>query len=195
MERNIDVFYASVIKDETGTVYPSGCTQSISCTVEYIGQERVATALSQNSCMITEKIGDILPLAGSATPNVLTIKVKDSVRGFIWIDKTSYDARFGDCNDCCVALPTLATPASFTASNGNTQSITNWNDVPNATNYILEMATNGSFTGATTIYSGSVSGYTKTGLTNATTYYFRVHATAAGYNDSALAFTTATPAP
>jgi hypothetical protein len=194
-ERNIPVFFADVIKDDTGAVYPTGCTQSISCGVEYIGQERVATALSQNSCQITEKIGDIVPLAGSATPNVLTVKVKDSIRGFIWIDKASYDARFGDCNDCCVALPTLATPASFTASNGDTQSIINWDDVPNATGYILEMATDGSFTGATIIYTGSTSGFTKTGLTNGTTYYFRVHATADGYNDSGLAFTTATPAP
>lgn len=194
MERNINTFTADVIRDEVG-VYVSGCSQQISCKVQYVGPERIATDIADTNCTITAQIGQILPLAGSAVPNVLTVKVKDAARGYIWIEKTSYDSGFPECNDCCVALPTLDAPESFGATNGNTLSVTSWDDMPNATNYILEMATDGSFTDAAQIYSGLVTGYTKTGLTNGTTYYFRVKSQASGYNDSEWAFTTATPAP
>ena len=195
MERNINTFPASLIKDEYGNVTPSGCPVNVSCLAQNFGEERIATAMGENLCAVTSQIGSVLPLAGSAISNVLTIKLKDPVRGFIWVSKTSYDSGFPDCNDCCVALPTLATPENFVATPGDTEVVMDWDDVADADEYVLEMDTNSSFTGATEIYRGAVSAHTETGLVNGTDYFFRVKAIATGKNDSEWAFATATPAP
>lgn len=193
MERNINQVQYDVIMDNFGNVYPSGCAQQVTCEAKNVGEERIATDIAQDVCGISAVPGTVLPIGGSAVTNVLCVKLQIPGVGFIWVDKTSYDANNSQCNECCEALPTLATPANFTASNGDDQSVLNWDDVPNATAYEVEMATNSSFTGATTIYTGAVSGYTKTGLTQGTQYWFRVKATASGYNDSDLAVATATP--
>lgn len=193
MSRNINIVEYDVIKDEFGNVYPSGCAQYIPCDAVKVEEQRVATDISQDACAVVASPGDILPLSGSAVTNVLCYKLQVPNKGFVWVSKTSYDANNEQCNDCCNALTTLATPANFTASNGDDESVLNWDDVPNATGYVVEMATNSSFTGATTIYTGAVSGHTETGLTQGTQYWFRVWATASGYLDSDKAVATATP--
>lgn len=58
-----------------------------------------------------------------------------------------------------------------------------WEAVTGATGYVLERATNSGFSsGLTTIYTGANLTYDDTGLTPGTTYYYRVHPTAANHN-------------
>jgi hypothetical protein len=95
-----------------------------------------------------------------------------------------------------VDLTALATPGSFIATSGDGQNVLDWADVTNATGYVVDRATNSGFTTgvALAIYSGSTSGYTDTGRTNGTQYFYRVRATGSGYADSAFATANATPA-
>lgn len=71
-----------------------------------------------------------------------------------------------------------------------------WSSVPNATNYILERATNSGFTtGLTTLYTGNnLSFNNNTGIFLGTTYYYRVKAQATLYTDSSYGYATATAA-
>lgn len=91
-------------------------------------------------------------------------------------------------------LPTLATPGSFTAvAASGTQINLSWASVTSATGYVIQRATDISFTsGLTTVYSGSGTSYNDTGLSSNTTYYYRIKATASGYNDSSYATANAT---
>lgn len=81
--------------------------------------------------------------------------------------------------------PTLTAP-TLAASNVLETSIQlNWGAVPNAASYTLERALDINFTtGATNVYTGSNLTFTNSGLTGDTTYYYRIKATAPGYNDS-----------
>lgn len=94
------------------------------------------------------------------------------------------------------SIPTLSAPGSFAATNGDTQSVLTWAAVTNATNYLVDRATDAGFTtGYTTgIYSGSLLTFTDTGRTNGVTYYYRIKAQAAGFADSSYSTTNATPA-
>ena len=67
---------------------------------------------------------------------------------------------------------------------GDTQLVVDWGVVEYADNYILERDTDSGFATATEVYNGSNTEYTDTGLTNGTTYYYRVKAQGAGRNDS-----------
>lgn len=77
----------------------------------------------------------------------------------------------------------LAAPATLTPSNVYDTSVTwTWASVSGATGYVLERATNSSFSaGLTTVYTGSLLTDTNSGLTPGTTYYYRVHATKSGF--------------
>ena len=82
---------------------------------------------------------------------------------------------------------TLATPAVPTASAILATSMKiGFTAVPNATGYVLDRATNVGFTTGlvTTTVTGGLSS-SQTGLTTATTYYFRVRATGTNYTTSA----------
>lgn len=73
----------------------------------------------------------------------------------------------------------LGTTAVPVASGVTSSNITvTWGAVPGATGYILERATNAAFsTGLTAVYTGPLLTFANTGLTTATTYYYRVRAT------------------
>lgn len=199
MERNINVIPVDVIKDQTST-YPSGCEQWLTFPVQELGEYKVITGVPANAnigqCNNAVTIGSVVG-ANEFPPatSVLTVKVIDPVIGTVYVDKASYLSAQNTWNACCVSLPELATPGTFVTPVGNTQTVTNWADVPNATNYVLERSLSNSFTSPVVVYSGSVSGYTNTGLTNGTTYYYRVKAQAPGYLDSDYAFSSVTPAP
>lgn len=91
------------------------------------------------------------------------------------------------------ALPLAPTPAGMTAVPSGTTSMTvDWSPgvgTEFGTIYVLDRATDAGFTTGLSlaIYSGTASGYGDSGLTAATTYYYRVRATFAGYADSLYA--------
>lgn len=89
--------------------------------------------------------------------------------------------------------PDLAQPENFVATPGDTQAALDWDDVPNADNYVVEQDTTSDFAAPTQIYSGAVSAHTAITLVNGTTYYFRVKAEGVGYDDSPWAHVNATP--
>lgn len=89
----------------------------------------------------------------------------------------------------------LNTPTSFTATPASTTQINlAWDAVASATGYIVDRATNNTFTTGLVsgIYSSSGTSFNATGLTASTTYYFRVRATGAGYVDSNYATSSGT---
>jgi len=194
MERNISTFEADVIMDSYG-VYPSGCTKNITCSAVVIGEERIATDFAENDCGVLANAGDVLPIDGSAIPNVLTVKMYDpNTQSQIWVSKTSFDSNHEQCNGCCIPLSQLATPV-LTAEAGDTLVDLSWPAVTNATNYVLEQDTDFSFGSPTEIYNGALLLYSNTGLTNGVQYYYRLRAQATGYTDSEYGYATATPAP
>lgn len=87
----------------------------------------------------------------------------------------------------------LGTPQNFGATGGDTTVDLDWDNVLNATSYTLLRNLTNTTTGATSIYTGSVSAFTDTGRTNGLTYYYFVKATAAGYTDSSYASVSGTP--
>lgn len=91
------------------------------------------------------------------------------------------------------SLPQLSAPGSFTANviSGTEIDLT-WASVTNATSYTVQRAADSGFTTSlTTIYTGSGTSFNDTGLTIATTYYYRVKATATAYRDSVYSTTSA----
>lgn len=190
------------INNGTVTVYKSnisgftlgGFAQSIPCGAIVLGPETLSNIeQAENTCsggLISP--GDHVP---SGFPNsTATLKIREGANIY-WVDQASFDTYLTSCNACCTPLPQLAIPLNYTASNGDTQSVQNWDDVPNAINYIVQRALNNSFTGAVQVYSGVVSGFTNTGLVNGTPYYYRVKATAPNYQDSDWAIAVVVPAP
>jgi hypothetical protein len=94
-----------------------------------------------------------------------------------------------------VTVPQLIAPATFTATPASSTQINlAWASSSNATGYVVDRATNSGFTTgvALGIYTGSGNSFNDTGRTTATTYYYRIRATAAGYVDSAYATANAT---
>lgn len=88
-------------------------------------------------------------------------------------------------------IPTLTAPTGFNISGATASALTiSWSTVANATSYQVERANSASFTGSTTVYTGSTLTFNNTGLTASTNYYYRVKAKAANYNDSAYALAT-----
>jgi KaiC/GvpD/RAD55 family RecA-like ATPase len=87
---------------------------------------------------------------------------------------------------------TLATPTNFEvqiASPSALQLI--WDAVTGANNYIIERSVDG-VTSWTVIYMDDVVGFTDSGLSAATLYYYRIHCTGSGYFDSDYAYLTGT---
>lgn len=94
-----------------------------------------------------------------------------------------------------VGITQLSAPGSFNASAvSDTQINLSWAAVANATNYVVDRATNVGFTTGVNlaIYSGSGTSFNNTGLTATTAYYYRIRATAAGYIDSDYSTANAT---
>lgn len=89
--------------------------------------------------------------------------------------------------------PALAQPANFVGTPGDTTASLDWDNVANATNYVVERDTDSDFASATEVYSGATSSFADSSLTNGTPYYYRVRAEASGYNDSPYAYVTVTP--
>lgn len=79
----------------------------------------------------------------------------------------------------------LSAPTLTAGTSTSSTIALSWTTPANATGYIVRRATAGSMSGATTIYTGSATSYTATGLSSSTPYYFDVAATGgAGYTTS-----------
>ena len=79
----------------------------------------------------------------------------------------------------CVTSPCLGTPTSSAGTSVTSTSFSaNWSAVSGVTSYLLDVATNNTFTTMVSGYSalsvGNVTTYSVTGLSASTTYYFRV---------------------
>lgn len=83
--------------------------------------------------------------------------------------------------------PTLSVPTGFAGTTDDGHSVLTWNAVSDATGYIVKK-------GATVIYTGPLTTFDATGLTNGTPVVFTVIATAEGFNNSPAATITVTPA-
>ncbi|WP_214228658.1 hypothetical protein [Pedobacter sp. B4-66] len=82
------------------------------------------------------------------------------------------------------SLEKLATPVlSFGTATGDSIPV-NWTAVTNGTTYTVERASSVTFADAVVIYSGSLLTFTDIGLTPVTQYFYRVRATANGFNGS-----------
>lgn len=106
------------------------------------------------------------------------------ILGF-YFDGTSF---FWTKDNYGVALPTLATPGSFAANTVSpTELELTWNAVTNATGYILQRATNVSFTAGLVdlVNNLNVTVYNDTSVEEGEIYFYRVKARADGFNDSA----------
>lgn len=106
--------------------------------------------------------------------------------------KTSYLLSLGLGGTGGTVTPTLSTPSLTATAASTTQINLSWGSVANATGYVLQRASASNYSDATSIYTGSALSYNNTGLVASTTYYFRLKATANGYNDSNYAGTSAT---
>lgn len=94
--------------------------------------------------------------------------------------------------DLIEAGVTLETPVLAAEVISSSEITLTWNDVDNATSYTLQRASDASFiTGLTTVYTGALFTFADTGLSSSSTYYYRLQATATGYNDSNYDVTSA----
>lgn len=87
-----------------------------------------------------------------------------------------------------VAATALGNVSGFTVTPGDTQNALSWSAVTNRTSYQVDRATDSGFTTGVTlgVYTGTGTSYTDTGLTNGTTYYYRIKAIGTvRYKDSA----------
>lgn len=117
-------------------------------------------------------------------------------------EATTYNFRVTrNCCDGAISSPNefdvytgLETPLSFTASAGDSQVTLVWDDMPDATNYIIERDTVSTFTAPTEVHNGAwAASVVDSPLSNGTTYYYRIKSQASGYPDSLYAYDDATP--
>lgn len=192
--KNINIAEALVVKDGTGLFNPSGCLKIVHCGFRVIGPESLLTRSRSDECGGSLFAGSAVPAATDGS-TVDTIKIYDEITKIeMWILASDYHGSLlGGCNKCC--SPKLATPGSLALTPDDTEIDLNWADVTNATSYTVERATDAGFVNKTLVYTGSTSAFNDTGLTNGTTYYYRVRALAADYQSSDYATGSAVPAP
>ena len=142
------------------------------------------SAALQNSIGKTLDIGTIGDLSLGASIGYLK-----ALANTLGLNLTAYPV--GSANNTPVLVvsqqltaPTL-TAATGTGASGTTHE--SWPAVTNATNYVLDRATNNGFTTGVTlgVYSGPLLVFVDSGLTPSTTYYYRVRAQGTNYVDSA----------
>lgn len=154
----------------------------------------VKSVINTNAATLATKadlVSGVIPLTQLPNAILNTNQFELLGDGTIGI-KTSYLMSLGLSGTGGTVTPTLSTPSLTAAATSTTQINLSWGSVVNATSYVLQRATISNYSDATTIYSGATASFNNTSLNASTTYYYRVKATASGYNDSNYAGTSAT---
>ena len=141
-------------------------------------------------------------LGGTLSPGTYTLLAYSGTLGgspvFSWLDTTAsgFVASFDTAASGLVKITLVAPPAaptSLSATAGDAQVSLSWSTAPGAVSYAVRRSTI-SGSGYATVASGLAStGYTDTGLTNGTTYYYVVTATNAAGTSADSAEASATP--
>lgn len=100
--------------------------------------------------------------------------VTDGTGVISWIDDTSGGGGITQLDDV----------TGFDGTAGTTAIDLTWGAVVDATSYEVERDTVNTFTSPVNIYTGGALSFSDSGLTESTTYYYRIRAKAAGYTDS-----------
>ena len=85
------------------------------------------------------------------------------------------------------------TPSGLSATGGNSQVALTWTAVSGATSYNIYRSTTSGGEGTTAVATSSTASYTNTGLTNGTTYYYKVAAVNASGTSGQSSEASATP--
>ncbi len=177
------------------TATPVSQTQLAASTLSFSGVSSTAVTLTWTT--IANASGYLLQ---RATDNAFSANVATVYSGtaltttrtglspstvYYYRAKATGTGYYTDGNYSPVVSVTTSTPvgASTLSLNGaaGTQITTVWTSVTNAAGYTLQQAMNSAFTtGVTTVYVGTATTFTQTGLTPQTVYYYRVNATGNG---------------
>ncbi|MBQ9874792.1 MAG: hypothetical protein IJM30_10040 [Thermoguttaceae bacterium] len=117
--------------------------------------------------------------SGLASGTTYYFRVKAQGTGYNDSAWNAFDAATNNSSSNKLSTPTLS--VSSKTANSVTLAI---GSVANATNYTVQYSTSSSFASTTSKSYSTAGSKTITGLTPATTYYFRVKATASGYTES-----------
>jgi hypothetical protein len=102
---------------------------------------------------------------------------------------TAYPVGSAVSTPVVVTSPALGVPTLTAATGSGATGTTalSWTAVNNATNYVVDRATNIGFTTGVTLarYSGPLLVFNDSGLTGATVYYYRIRAQGTGFTDGA----------
>lgn len=192
--RNIDNIKILAYRDDSGFLSPA-CNKLVPCDHEMVGP--VALNLHADVSVCETVIPQGTSFAAGSTEFadlVQTYKIKTS-NGFMWVDKTDYDSKIGQCNGCCTQgvcnLPTGVTAGSITTT-GATISFTPATGTPAAGyEWIVKTANvapviNGTYAAGSPIVV--------TGLATGTAYYVFIRTICSSTNRSAwtasITFTT-----
>lgn len=177
------------------TTTPVSQTQLAASTLSFSGVSSTAVTLTWTT--IANASGYLLQ---RATDNAFTANVAAVYSGtalttvstglspstvYYYRAKAIGTGYYTDGNYSPVVSVTTSTPvgASTLSLNGaaGTQIATVWTSVTNAAGYTLQQAANTAFTtGVTTVYAGTATTFTQTGLSPQTVYCYRVNATGSG---------------
>lgn len=177
-DSNVVLTWADVIHEE-------GYTLERSPNADFIPDTIVTSLIAHNATTYTDTT--VLPLTGYHYRIYGTRPVgSDGGTTIAWghIAKNLYTTTIAAIDASTSLIASLITDTTLTLT---------WTVVNNATGYILERATNKSFTAdLSTVYTGALLTHNETGLTPGVKYYYRVHATKANYTTITYTSTSAT---
>ncbi|MBQ9875136.1 MAG: hypothetical protein IJM30_11820 [Thermoguttaceae bacterium] len=124
-------------------------------------------------------------ISGLSNNTTYYFRVKTVAVGYRDSDWTTFSATTGS------SAQTLSTPTLSVTATSNSANVS-IGSVANATAYVLEYSTSSNFASPTSVGYSNPGVKSIAGLASDTTYYFRVKATANGYNDSNWATASAT---
>ena len=175
---------AAIYKQVTGNTNGGGMVVSSNGTsnaiVWAVGQDKVVRAFSATDVSQPELWDSSLNSTRDGIPSVVHLSFPMVANGKLYVPYVDGISVYGLLG----SIPPV--PAGLTASPGNAQVALSWTASTSATSYNVYRGTTAGGEGATPIASGLTStAYTDTGVTNGSTYYYKVSAVNA-YGISAM---------